>query len=1218
MKNIIVLTLFILAIANAITCTSPKSAYSIKRTYAGDAHQEYIYIYEGSATGTLVFQKNGINMANSIQTYEVCLKSGQHTFVATDGGSNGWGNGSRFELINGRTNVILEGTLDFGSRKEWTMYLGDIVPEVSFWKYSAVPQGDNSWTTSSVSTTWQSYVNGNFPASSSMTRYFTMDAYFPSNLPESIAIYEIGVKSGEGIIIYVNGVETYRFNLPTGVITSNTAVVATETALYRRVTGLFKDISSNTKVTISVEIHGADLTPKAEDFVAYMYLVDGPQVTRTHDGSINSNHMNDWDSQRADKAFDDDINTEWFYNALPAWIDYNFDNSRKETINRYSITCGVVQTPRRPSSWKVEGTNDDETYVLLDYRTNMNFPERGFTMTFDLNTNKIAYKTYRFTVLTSLNNHYQGELAEIQYYGANKASVAPVLSYSSSNLVLIANMDTINEYPAVTGFTSFTMTPDISEGLSFDNSTGLITGTPSTSIPTQSYVITAIYSLTGETQTATVSITVSECVAPNVRIDLEKYTASNVLYGYDEYFDLYNNQNQLIATHKSQMYYHDSDYYPATQTWKYCLPGALYKIKAYGVGSDGWSGNSRLTTTIYNGYTSYNDHTFTLYQKKSDEFLINAKFETPVSTFGLFNQNANPLENWYLPTFISDGWTPIVDNTPVGASNGVWYIRQTYTISDLANINSWEYQFTMRAGIIVYLDGEEIYRNNLHADAVVAFDSFAYSGVASTEAYVWGAVTGTMAKMTVGTHVFAIAYVNKAGYTAIEADFIGKLHLLASSNKSSRTNYIGIWVTNEANPDDAAQSHVFDHDHTSHWISTGSTSSPVEVRGRFAANRLETINKYCITKARYGSNADPMSFKIVASKFVTSVWTTLDEHNDIEWNNYSETRCFIMPFQTTAYYQYKIQITKTPSLSGGKMTAAIAEWEWFTVDYTNFVVPEFAYTTSSYVAYKDISMSNNNPTTEYFRDFTITPALPAGITLSASTGKIGGIPTAVAPQTTYTITAVNVQNIIVSTSIVLTVAECVSPLTPLVLSFTGMSTGNTQEVGFALLDVSGNYIVQVPRFSNWQGDMTYSFCTTSSKHYLVLYDQKNDGWSNQKVAVSFGGVAAGSYSCGNGEAPKTITIAPGFGLEMGAATWKYTSPSTAPAAEWKLASFDDADWSQAVSGSFTDLTATTAYYRYKMNIINLDGYNYFEFSLKLKAGCIALVGIFHGTKNKTN
>ena len=119
---------------------------------------------------------------------------------------------------------------------------------------------------------------------------------------------------------------------------------------------------------------------------------------RTQDGTIASNFANTGSStENMYMAFDDDIQTLWYYSGLPAHIDYTFNEGRTEWINAYELTAGWQWRERMPRKWKVYGINGDQQ-VLLDYRANYYFPNRRYTQRFYMKTNTQRFNTYRFEI----------------------------------------------------------------------------------------------------------------------------------------------------------------------------------------------------------------------------------------------------------------------------------------------------------------------------------------------------------------------------------------------------------------------------------------------------------------------------------------------------------------------------------------------------------------------------------------------------------------------------------------------------------------------------------------------------------------------------------------------------------------------------------------------------------------------------------------------------
>ena len=1109
-------------------------------------------------------------------------------------------------MTNEANFVVVEGTLDSFTRKEIPFYAGAIIPTSSFWKYSNIPQANESWATNSALTTsWPSYFVGTFPAVSTLTRYYKIESPLPADFMANAAMIEVDIKTTDGVLIYVNGVEKYRFNLPEGPINSNVAANESfETPVYRRVALLAQDLTNTNSITIAVEIHGVSAASKADDFVGMTYILTG-STTRTHDGSINSNHYNDYYDERVIYLFDDDVNTWWYYNGWPAWAEYQFNDGRRDVINAYSITTGNNDsTGRFPYSWSISGSNDGENYVQLDYVSDPGFNFRAETKLFYINGNSVPYNRYRLTIYSANSDYDGGEVAEFQLYAMAIPSSTPVLSYGSDNVVnAIANMDDIYVAPTVTGFKGFTITPDLPEGLTMNENNGIIRGIPTGPIDATTYTVSATFDATQTPMQTTFTLTVTECTLPNVRVDIEKYDAQVGYYGNNEFVTIRDSTNNVILSYVGEPILNSKDDKThAKKTFKYCWAPALYTFSLSASSSEGWDPASTLTIKIGpNGSDMYTVGYFNLYLEKSREFKFFPKYEQPTLSKGLFSADSTP-DNWYAPSIPTDSWTVIDPQNPVSAPTGVWYIRQEFTIGSITGANSFEYRMKTHAGTILYLDGEEVFRYEIGKDVAPNFDTTTSSGKLSTENAVWKTYVGTMNKLAPGTHVFAVASIPKSPYTEILVDFESTLRLVYESTAVSRTVNIDIYASSQLDSGDNANSHVFDHDLSTHWRTNSGSATP-EFRGRFDS-MLAPINYYCITKRRFGSDFDPLAWNILATTYDTAIWVPIDTQSDVEWAEGTERKCFMIPNLTTAYYQYKISIT---SSSASDKNAGLSEWEWYTVDYSQLEIPALAYSTSTITAFANLPLTSVYPTSPYYKSFAIEPELPAGLKLSSYTGAINGTPTTVdtVPRD-YTITATSVNGESASTTVTLIISECTGDYNKLVVSFKNMNKGDTHQVGFAVQTTTGTDIDRVDHFANWMSaTITRTYCLPKMALHLVLYDLENDGWGDQQCQIQFNDESATTYTVAQGESPKTIVINPGFSFGN-SVQWKYLSSETAPEG-WKNSNFDDSAWSTAAAGGFTGLTTVTTYYRYKFSIPSISSYTYFILRLKLKHGAAAYI-----------
>lgn len=127
---------------------------------------------------------------------------------------------------------------------------------------------------------------GSDPDNKHITYYFRRDIDVTlANLPDSI---ELGLRRDDGAIVYINGKEVMRDNLPSGTVTSTTLAPTTisgsdETTFYT--TTLYKSDFKDGVNTLAVEVHNRDLY--SSDLGFDLYLDDAPEVNKPRLGCTN-------------------------------------------------------------------------------------------------------------------------------------------------------------------------------------------------------------------------------------------------------------------------------------------------------------------------------------------------------------------------------------------------------------------------------------------------------------------------------------------------------------------------------------------------------------------------------------------------------------------------------------------------------------------------------------------------------------------------------------------------------------------------------------------------------------------------------------------------------------------------------------------------------------------------------------------------------------------
>ncbi|MGB0176013.1 MAG: alkaline phosphatase PhoX, partial [Owenweeksia sp.] len=129
---------------------------------------------------------------------------------------------------------------------------------------------------------------GNDPNNKHITYYFRRELMIDmTNMPDSV---EIGLRRDDGAIVYLNGVEVFRDNLPSGTVNCSTLAPVTiggsdETTYYTTI--LHKSAFRNGRNSIAVEVHNRDVF--SSDLGFDLFIEEAPVVNPPALGCSNGN-----------------------------------------------------------------------------------------------------------------------------------------------------------------------------------------------------------------------------------------------------------------------------------------------------------------------------------------------------------------------------------------------------------------------------------------------------------------------------------------------------------------------------------------------------------------------------------------------------------------------------------------------------------------------------------------------------------------------------------------------------------------------------------------------------------------------------------------------------------------------------------------------------------------------------------------------------------------
>ncbi|WP_394845930.1 GH92 family glycosyl hydrolase [Pendulispora brunnea] len=166
---------------------------------------------------------------------------------------------------------------------------------------------------------------------------------------------------------------------------------------------------------------GTDGTPKTSGVLSPPppVVVTGNITDRVI--SVTANGENDGAGEVADNLTDDDTHSKWLVFESSGWIVYKLDEAM--AVRRYRLGSANDYDERDPKDWTVQGSQDGETWVDLDKKTNEDFPQRYQLREFDLSSNTTPYLYYRLNI-TANNNGGIVQMSEWQIF--DQPASAPV------------------------------------------------------------------------------------------------------------------------------------------------------------------------------------------------------------------------------------------------------------------------------------------------------------------------------------------------------------------------------------------------------------------------------------------------------------------------------------------------------------------------------------------------------------------------------------------------------------------------------------------------------------------------------------------------------------------------------------------------------------------------------------------------------------------------
>ena len=694
--------------SSELTCSSEQTYVKfVKNSGSLYASQESFEVYDGSS----LLYTSPTFADDEVRTLEECLTSStnnQYTLKLIDSYGNSWYSKSFLTIYGQYGNVVFKNFLTASTEETYQLSLYYGISESAQWKMTS-GSVTGTWTEYNFGDSgWTEVTLGSVSSSVSGTQYFRKQF---TGLA-SMAAYDVRLYYKAGVVAYINGAEVYRDNMAAGDVTSDTPASGQYegNSTYHGFIRPGSEVSSSQSI-IAVELHFTQEQPQTYvDFNAYLAIlapsaldttcfIYGEPVTITTSSSTST----------PSNAFDFSRSTSFYISSsyLPNTMTYTFGGP-KPYINGIRVWPYTSPTSA-PSTFTFQGSNDGQSWTTVVNVAGATYTSSTY-QTFDGYFYSSLYNNYRAVITGSSTTYVY--IYEMQPLICSTA-IPTSITFTPNTYTYYAVYEEVSIKPDISEFTSCTA-QNLPAGLSIDSTTCVISGVGTSAVSGVTVTVSSV--MLGTTYTGTFTITLQECAGTMINV-LRTYKSS----AYYESFDIKDTTNQQVVM---SVAYNSGQVSNEDWTSIACLTGTKYEVTTDS-SINYWQSQSHL----YVRAVLAGDEMETILRIKYD---VNVGFPTS-RTFNVdysikahsnwYYKHGEVPADWYSSTS-TEGWTQGTDSTFPASTNQIQLYKSTFNVADINNIAGVVLSIKYKYGIVVYLNGNEAFRNGV-SDATISASSYA-------------------------------------------------------------------------------------------------------------------------------------------------------------------------------------------------------------------------------------------------------------------------------------------------------------------------------------------------------------------------------------------------------------------------------------------------------------------------------------------------------------
>ena len=1171
-------------LVSSLACESNEVYIKVTKMSKAYASEESFKIRSGT---TVVAQRSSF-VNQKEESFEYCLPqsaNNQYELELRDSANDAWTAGAWLSISGLYGNLFFKNMMVAKTSEVYPLSLYYAVTKDVEWKMSSTVT--DAWTTYSYDdNAWTSITLGSeTPSSASGTQFFRKQFTGLSGM----AAYEARLNYRYGIVAYINGVEVFRDNMPAGTVTSETLALGGYNALSFR--GFIRPGSevSGTQCVLAVSLHYTAAGENSIDFNAYVAMLTAS--TQGANCFIASEEVTYTSSPMDPKnAFDFNMNTHSdsaVSAAAPVDIAVSFRNLIPY-VNGIRIWPSTSPA-KSPTAFTWSGKASDTELSQIFAVSKLHHVNSVDSFAFGY-FNAGLYKNYVMHITAA--GAATMSLYEVQPLVCT-VTLPESIEFGSTTYSLIVTVEEAVIFPTLSEFRDCTLTPALPAGMTFSASTCSVSGVPTAELASTVFTMTS--TIGQNSFTGTFTLQVSGCDQTLVDLRRVYFVQSS-----SEYFSVKNSANEVVYSIQASTT--QTDY--ATVHTYLCLPQDEYTVTLQGT-NQYWASFSLLYADVLYSPTERE----VIFRSRYDGKLgiSTASFSTkypilPASQW-FYKMNEVPA-NWFGSE--TAGWTQSTMGSYPDATNTIQLYKKTFTVANLDSISGVVLNLRYKFGCVVYLNSHEVFRNGvvgtLSTSSVAEniYPELMYRVVSLPVVAPSDGTNPVTTYVQQGSNTIAIAIVSTLSTKMSFFDCALRLMGTVQENRALEE----YTVTSQGI---SGADHFFEE--CDNFSLDGSTCTNNWVAVQFNNDRREWINSVIIQLRSSQDTLQPRSVTIQARNGEEE-WVTLRALSSMVWSQQGQSKK-VWFFNRTPYNQYRFKDFSPETNDCAWSLGRIA----FLSSSISVDVPALKYVEEgeSVSVYKDIEMAEVYPSSDAYLNYSVHPALPAGIHLDAGSGMISGTATAFSDLVTYTITAMNIRGESSTTTLPLRVSICTGEQGLITLV---VRTEEYPVDGYKLHQgktTQGAVLASVGTFPVSGGLFYADWCLPNDIYVVEVTNNYDMGWMNPAgyyLTVDVGAIKFETSQVWEFEPSVTTLFSSYLPFQAEYSEWSVFKGKDVDA-NWKNADFDASAWESVKAAAIGTNSEITTYVRREFAIPSLEDYSVLNVRVKYAGGVVAY---FNGRK----